>query len=144
MWNSDYIGHMSLREALDILKKYYEKQYESCLNVSVEFKSIRETGTSHEFFSNDVEYYTYYDLCAEIKFSKKIGSIVIGYCSIKKYSSDFKNDLLEIFKESYVEGEDEVVSLTFPTFKTDKIDYGREVAIFFRKKENEMKLTKNQ
>lgn len=138
----DYTGHMALGEAMGLLKEHYKNQYGNNNDVSVTFSLDRETGCSHEWGSNDVEYYTYYALIAQISFSMRVGSIVVGDCSIRKGEKDLENDLLEIFNKLYVDGEDKVVNIMFPTFGNDIINYDRNVVVYFKK--NELSLNRSK
>lgn len=138
----DYTGHMALGEAMGLLKEHYKNQYGNNNDVSVTFSLDSETGCSHEWGSNDVEYYTYYALIAQISFSMRVGSIVVGDCSIRKGEHDLENDLLEIFNKLYVDGEDKVVNIMFPTFGNDIINYDRNVVVYFKK--NELSLNRSK
>ena len=138
----DYTGHMALGEVMGLLKEHYKNQYGNNNDVSVTFSLDHETGCSHEWGSNDVEYYTYYALIAQISFSMRVGSIVVGDCSIRKGEHDLENDLLEIFNKLYVDGEDKVVNIMFPTFGNDIINYDRNVVVYFKK--NELSLNRSK
>ena len=138
----DSTGYMDLGGAMGLLKEHYKNQYGNNNDVSVTFSLDCETGCSHEWGSNDVEYYTYYALIAQISFSMRVGSIVVGDCSIRKGEKDLEKDLLEIFNKLYVDGEDKVVNIMFPTFGNDIINYDKNVVVYFKK--NELSLNRSK
>ena len=50
--------------------------------------------------------------------------------------------MLEIFNKLYVDGEDKVVNIMFPTFGNDIINYDRNVVVYFKK--NELSLNRSK
>ena len=125
-------GTMNLQDALDILKRRYEREYCGFDNIYIDIKTEKCTGVSRDWGGFE-DYYTYYAIYADISFEKRIGTITIKN-QIRKTSEDLKDDLKEELSELFKDEEYSVFSIYLPSFKDYTINYDREVEIFFENK----------
>ena len=131
---------IKLKEALEILKSHYEKEYVGYENIIVNFDTESSHHCSYDAFDGFSEGYDTWELCVNISFEKKINNAVLKY-KVFKSKYDIENDLKSELDELFENEENYVSYIWMSSSKTKELDMSQEVHIDFKKK-NEMKLIK--
>ncbi len=125
---------LSLKEALEVLKKRYEKEYSSYDSFSVDFCSKSYNTTSTDW-GGDTTTYNYYALSADIRLGKKIGNVTVNY-NITKTNYELKDDLLNELNELFKDDEYDISCLWLPLFDSDEVNLDKEVSFSLKKKKD--------
>lgn len=129
---------ITIKDLLDIVKKYYKKKYEKYENVNVTFDTEHESRTSYDWGDWEGTTYYFYSLRIKITFNKKIGNLVLkGETKIS--SRDVKNEVIDILNEEYKDDEFSVSSIIIPSFNSSEIDYDSKLWISFKSKNKALK-----
>lgn len=136
-------AEISLKDALEMLKKRYEKEYSNYNEVNVTFDTEECTYNSCSEWDIGYETSTYYELRAKITFSKTIaGNIFVNYSLIKRYD-EINSDLLEEFKNICDDDNYEVCDIYTNSFDRGPVlDESDRVEIRFKEKSKNKVLEK--
>lgn len=127
---------ISLKEALDILEEKYKKEYDNGKEVKVKFYPAYYS-YSYTDWGGFTEDYSCYVVNSEIKYIKLFGSLVANG-SITKNCEEIKKDLIDELRKNYCNDEYEIKSLGLPSFKTNELNYEKEVEIWFGEKSKKL------
>ena len=137
--NYSYIETViTIKDLLDIVKKYYKKKYEKYENVNVTFDTEHETHTSYDYGYWEGTTYHYYSLKMIITFDKKIGNIVLKGETKITYN-DVENEVINILNEEYKDDEFSVSDVHISNFDSSEINYNYKVRISFKSKNKALK-----
>ena len=128
---------ITLRDALNILKEKYEKEYGNDKEVTVNYylTSYTHTYTDWGGFTETEKYYV---INAEIRFNKIFGSLVAHGC-VKKNHKELNKDLTDELKNNYSDDTYNISSVCLPTFKSNKLNYyDEEVNIWITEKRKKL------
>ena len=120
--------YISLKDAFEILRKKYERDYMAYENVKVEYGKDDRSYTSHGWGGESCVC-TYSELYGRITYERKVGELVIGY-EIKKNYKELQQDLEQELKDYYSTDEITIESAKIdPDIYSKKINYEKKVKI---------------
>lgn len=120
---------ISLKNALDILSKKYERDYSSYENVKVSYAKEDNSFYSGKWPEEETVRISRYDLYGLITYEKKVNGFVIQYEVIKKIEK-IKQDLKKELMEYYLTDDMKIVSINLELNACHKkIDYDQKVSI---------------
>ena len=121
--------YISLKNALDILRKKYERDYSSYENVKVSYAKEDKSFYSGKWPEEESVRISCYELYGLITYEKKVNGLVIECEVIKKFEK-LKQDLKKELMENYLTDDMKIVSVNLElNVCRKKIDYEQKVGI---------------
>ncbi len=125
------------KDAINILRKKYEREYKEFENVVIEFGKDESSYTWQDFELN-VRKVTNYELYGLITYERKVNDLVISY-EIKKDESELQKDLGDELREYYSTDDFEIKGVEIiPDYRSKDINYEKLVKVFINEKSKKL------
>ena len=128
---------ITLREAINVLNKRYERILGSNRQVEVKY-NLEQYMESYSDWGGFIETDVYYGVKATIKYNKNIGAVV-ARSTVTIGENSLNDDLEDELNKSYNDSDLVVDYVRLPRFSSnDGINYDKEVRIYFKEKRKKL------